>query len=100
VGVLVAARSVVAVRWAFRQHAATEVGVLVRLGPRQRWVSWSGCLGPIHVSLASPSRGAASGSLEEQERVVNVDRARKRRAIVLRPKGVGKLFRDDQLPPA
>jgi hypothetical protein len=34
-----------------RQHAATEVGVLVRdgggcLGPRRRWVSWSGCLGP------------------------------------------------------
>jgi hypothetical protein len=30
VDVSVAAQSVVAVRWAFRQHAATEVGVLVR----------------------------------------------------------------------
>ncbi len=30
-GVSVAAQSVVAVRWAFRLHAATEVGVLVRL---------------------------------------------------------------------
>jgi hypothetical protein len=50
--------------WAFRQHAATEVGVLVRSvstprrrwvswsTPRRRWVSWSapdggGCLGPF-----------------------------------------------------
>jgi hypothetical protein len=40
VDVSVAAQSVVAVRWAFRQHAATEVGVLVRefenrAGPRK-----------------------------------------------------------------
>jgi hypothetical protein len=51
VDVSVAAQSVVLVRSAFRQHAATEVGVLVRaatevgvlvrLGPRRRWVSWS-----------------------------------------------------------
>jgi hypothetical protein len=52
VDVSVAAKSVVAVRWAFRQHAATEVGGLVRLrrdgggclgplSPRRRWVSWS-----------------------------------------------------------
>jgi acyl-CoA reductase-like NAD-dependent aldehyde dehydrogenase len=30
VGVSVAAQSVVPARWAFRQHAATELGVLVR----------------------------------------------------------------------
>jgi hypothetical protein len=32
VDVWVAAQSVVAVRWAFRQHAATEVSVVVRDG--------------------------------------------------------------------
>ena len=38
-GVSIAVQSVVAVRWAFRQHAAAEVGILVR-APRRRRVSW------------------------------------------------------------
>ena len=41
VGVSVAAQSVVAVHWAFLQHAATEVGVLVRVSPHEVRLVWA-----------------------------------------------------------